>query len=75
MVYQSIKQIPRIDVIEDSNRETTTLVCFCLDPLSQTYHIRLSSIINIIMPELFEFSEKITDRNSMVVTCRGTDLT
>jgi hypothetical protein len=43
-------------------------VCFCL-PL-ETYHIRLSSIINIIIPELFESSEKITDRNYTVVTCR-----
>jgi hypothetical protein len=62
MVKQSIKQISGQDVrvivrvIEESNRETTTLVCFCLAPLSQTYHIHLSSIVNIIIPELFEFS-------------------
>jgi hypothetical protein len=41
----------------------------CL-PQRETYHIRLSSTINIIIPELFEFSEKITDKNGTVVTCR-----
>jgi hypothetical protein len=41
----------------------------CL-PQRETYHICLSSTINIIIPELFEFSEKITDKNGTVVTCR-----
>lgn len=45
-------------VTEESNREqgyayclkvlVYSLVCFCSNPLSQTYHIRLSSITKVL---------------------------
>jgi len=59
MTKQSIKQISRQDVIliviEESNKESMTLVCFCLGPLSQIYHIHLSSITIILyVKEIFE---------------------
>jgi hypothetical protein len=67
---------PRLNLLADIRRcnrgikqGVKTLVCFCL-PL-ETYHTRLSSITRIIIDaELFEFSEKIIDRDSTVVTCR-----
>ena len=41
-----------------------------LSPL-ETYHIHLSSTTNIIiLCRIIEFSEKIIDRNSTIVTCR-----
>jgi len=59
MVKQSIKQLSRQDVrvivIEESNREYNPGMLLSA-PLSQTYHIHLSPIINILIPELFEFS-------------------
>ena len=48
-----VVQNPIREVIEESIRDrgiprALSLVCFCLSPLSQTYHIRLSSITVVI---------------------------
>jgi len=70
MTKQSIKQLSRQDVIviviviEESNKESMVLVCFCLGPLSQTYHMHLSSITIILyVKEIFEKWRQIVSKS------------
>jgi hypothetical protein len=48
-----------------------TLACFCLAPLSQTYHILLSSItIVLYVKEIFENCTQVVNKNQNTKSSR-----